>query len=52
MSAFGDLFRHFPAKIAELCLEEAFVERRPVYYFDEGMSYEEQKPPHTIARAL
>lgn len=44
MSAFADLWRHFPKKMAELCLEEAFVERRPLYYFDEGEPYSEQRP--------
>jgi hypothetical protein len=45
MSAFGDLFRHFPAKVAEMCLDECFIERRPVYYFDEcSGSLAEQVP--------
>lgn len=44
MSAFGDLFRLFPAKVAEMCLDEAFMEKRPVYYFEEGMPYLEQRP--------
>lgn len=44
MSVFGDLFRLFPAKVAELCLDEAFVERRPVYYFEGDLPLIEQRP--------
>lgn len=36
MSTFADLFRHFPDKVMDLCLDECFMERRPVYYFDSG----------------
>lgn len=44
MSAFADLFRLFPGKVHELCLEEAFVERRPLYYFEGDLTLMEQRP--------
>ncbi len=34
MSAFSDLWRRFPAKMFDICLEECYAEMRSVYEFE------------------
>jgi hypothetical protein len=52
VTTFGELFRAFPEQMADLCLDECFLARRPVYYFDEGAPLIEQRPMCEICGAV